>query len=123
MWNDPSVSYDLVFWRQTPDEARLPKNIYEALMAGDEVRDLPELPVAQYISRILEVVPGAVLDETQIHWESQDQRAACVVGWSSRSVVVNLTGDWPHSLANDFIDVGSEFGCALYDPQTDERFT
>ena len=92
-------------------------------MAGDEVRDLSELPVAQYTERILEVVPGAVLSETQILWESDDHRAACVVGWSSQWVHVNLTGDWPHSLANYFIDVGDEFGCALYDPQTDERFT
>src|SRR4051794_1295767 len=106
----PPMSYDLVFWGQDASEQRAPPLIYGELLAGQDVPGLAELPVEAYLGRILEAVPDARRQGNQIVWENEHHLASFVLDATNRSVIVSLTGNWPHHLANVLIDVAQEFG-------------
>jgi hypothetical protein len=113
------MSYDLSFWKEKPGIRLDPQETYERLSNGEQVDGLEELPTEQ----MLELV-GIRFREG---WEQLDKQT-----WEADSKGFQvyttpqffrvdcggLTGDE----MNLFIDIASEFGCPLYDPQVGERF-
>jgi hypothetical protein len=122
------MSYDLVFWKQTPLETKSPQEILDAIATGqDPIEGLQTLTIESFVSRCLEVFPFArrerngdhewiVLDQPELPWSFQAE-------WSRIHIWVTLRGDWSGDTANQLIDLASEIDCPLFDPQTSERFT
>jgi hypothetical protein len=86
------VSYELNFWKQNPGVRLDSQETYERLSNGD-------LPIEQMMEKV---------------------RQAFSEGWTQffRVDCGRMTGEE----MNVFIDIGIEFGCPLYDPQTGQRF-
>jgi hypothetical protein len=119
------VSYDLAFWRQDNPDERPPRELYEMFLEGQRVNGIPELPVEAFLAKIMQAFPSAVRepngDAEWLDWSSEDGRSGFQVEWTPQCVWASLRpldGD----RANRIIDVANQFGCAAYDPQTDERF-
>jgi hypothetical protein len=119
------VSYDLVFWKQDDAEKRSPRELYELFLERQPVDGIPNLQVDAVVARFMETFPSAVRepngDSEWLDWTSDDGRSGFQVEWTPQCIWFSLRpldGD----RANLVVDVANEFGCALYDPQTDERF-
>jgi hypothetical protein len=119
------VSYDLAFWRQDESDERPSRELYELFIERQRVNGIPELPVEAFLARLRQAFPSTVRepngDVEWLDWRSQDDQSSFQVEWTPQCVWVSLRpldGD----RANRIIDMANEFGCALYDPQTDERF-
>ena len=123
--NLKSVSYDLVFWQQDDTDHRPPLTIYEAFAEGP-VSGIPELPIETFLERLIEAFPKAVREPNGerewIAWTSRDGRSSFQVEWSPQHVSITCR-PLDESQANAMIDIANAFGCPLYDPQTDERFS
>jgi hypothetical protein len=119
------VSYDLVFWRQGDSERRSPSALYEAFLEERQVPGIPELPVEEFLARLVEAFPGAVREPNGasewIDWSSTDGLSAFQIEWTPQHVRVTLR-PLDEDRANGMIDIANDFGCALYDPQLDKRF-
>ena len=118
------MSHDLVFWRQNTDEVRTPTEIYEAICSGQPVDGLIELDIDGVLDRVSAVVDGVEREDEhhQLHWTSSDQSTSFVVEWTSHWLIVLLTGSWSNQIANDLMQAAFDGGCALYDPQVNQRF-
>jgi len=119
------VSYDLVFWRQDAAEDRPPQMLYEAFLERQRVEGIAELPVDAFLERLMQAFPSLVRepngDGEWLDWTSPDGRSGFQVEWTSQCGWATLR-PLDEDCANRIIDVANDFGCALYDPQTDERF-
>ncbi len=87
---------------------------------------LPDLPIDDFLSALLSAFPEAVREpngpeDEWIHWMSADEMSSFEVAWTSQYVWITLR-PLDHERANQMIDIANSFGCALYDPQTNERF-
>ena len=119
------MSYDLAFWRQNETEQRLPVSLYSAFQDGQQVEGIPELPVDDFLASLMQAYPSAIREPNGssewIVWTSLDSSSMFEVWWTPQYICVSmrpLNEDHAHEL----IDLASDVGCALYDPQTDERF-
>jgi hypothetical protein len=119
------MSYDLAFWKQDESEKRSARELYELFLERRRVDGFPELPVEAVVARLMETFPSSVREPNGgsewLDWTSEDGGSGFQVEWTSQCVWTSLRpldGD----RANLIVDVANEFGCALYDPQTDERF-
>jgi len=113
------MSYQLIFWKQPPGSPADPLAVYERLMAGERVAGLDELPGDRFRAGVAEAfaVGWERLDE--YNWERADGSFQIEVGPQHFLVVAYSL---PGEVLNEFIDIGSKFGCKLYDPQTGVRF-
>ena len=113
------MSYDLNFWKQDPDLAIDPQSVYERLCGGEVVEGLEDLPLEQIMARFTEVFSDGWKRVDPSNWELL--QGAFQVSTTPQSFRVDcwgLTGE----VMNQFIDIGLEFSCPLYDPQTGVRF-
>ena len=106
------MSYDLWFWRQTKSLDLSFSQICETLEEPGKLDGIETLP----IDRI----------QREPCWRSFRNDSYFQVSWpaSASHVMVNCGYrllDNPQPL-NRLIDVLGKFGCALYDPQTGERY-
>lgn len=119
------VSYDLVFWRQDPGERRSPQLIYEALVDNGAVPGIPLLPVEDFLARLMEAFPGASREPNGpgewIVWSHPRDGSGFQVEWTSQCVWISCR-PLDEGRANKMVDIANAFGCALYDPQVNERF-
>jgi hypothetical protein len=120
------MSYELVFWRQLTSDQRAPDEIYALIHERPSDTKLSVLPVEAFVARILQIFPAAVREpngESEwIHCVGEDGAWSFQVEWFGQAVRVDMRGAWSNDTANALIDIGQEFGCPLYDPQTRERF-
>lgn len=118
-----AVSYDLSFWRQTSSVVGSPLEVYEQLNRGDTVPGLVPLPTDTIVGAVHRLFPDADRTAESLSWIDHDHGKSIHVTWSSQHVRVDLRPlEEQEDNANRIIDCLFEFGCALYDPQTDERF-
>lgn len=116
------MSYDLDFWRYA-DESMLNDHqaIYERLSDGEHVAGVAEIPIQEVLRRTADVFTelgwNAVDEET---WESE--RGNFQIFSTSQFFRVDCYGMNGDDM-NLFIDIASEFGLILYDPQVRERFS
>lgn len=113
------MSYDLNFWNEPADFKEKPQNVYRSLSDGVPVDGLNQIDVCGFYKRIIQEFPSAEESHGFLNWEGESN--SFQVSSSSQHVRIDCygeTGEW----MNVFIDIGKEFGCPLYDPQTNERY-
>jgi hypothetical protein len=119
------MSYDLVFWRQSTDLKRTPEATYDALVNGQTVDGLVDLPVDDFLAAVIAGFPGAMREpngsEEWLDWVSANELDSFQVTWSRQHVLVTCRHVHSDDM-NRLIDIAAGFGCPLYDPQTSERF-
>ncbi|MEZ6137501.1 MAG: hypothetical protein R3C53_21645 [Pirellulaceae bacterium] len=119
------MSYDLWFWRQTRPSELSPDAICQQL-AGDKLIDgIALLPINDIKAAIISEFPDIQDGLTSMTWEGNESYFE--VSWSVHATLISLTCGYkllkkPEPL-NRMIDVMAKFGCALYDPQTGERYS
>ena len=117
------MGYDLDFWKyeSEPGNGFNHQDVYEKLSDGKVVTGLETLPINNILSRISDVFESDgwhKLDE--LNWESEN--GAFQIFTTSQFVRIDCYGMNGDDM-NKFIDVATEFGCPLYDPQVGNRFT
>jgi hypothetical protein len=113
------MGYDLSFWKQQPAIELDPQNVYERLSEEERVEGLEDLPIGPILERIAEVFADGWERLDEHNWESD--RGAFQVSTTPQSFRIDCYGLEGEDM-NLFIDVGNEFECPLYDPQTSVRF-
>jgi hypothetical protein len=113
------MSYELNFWRQLPGVTNDPQSIYERLCEGERVEGLEDLPIEQIVTRIAETFVDGWERIDPSNWESSE--GAFQVSTTPQSFRIDCYG-LEGEVMNLFIDIGTEFGSCLYDPQTGVRF-
>lgn len=115
------MSYNLVFWKQEGELDCAPHEIYTALLANELVDGLYELPGDDFLNDILDIFHDAYRDaDNSVVWKGEDRGFQAIAG--SQHVLIECQGPTDECL-NVFIDIGRNYSCLLYDPQTNERFT
>ena len=120
------MSYELIFWRQTPAQTKSPLSVHESLMNEIHVDGLVELPIDGILSRVMHDFPGTVRESNGpsewLTWVSQNEKDSFEVAWSRQHVRVDCRHLHSDQM-NQLIEIGAAFGCPLFDPQTNERFS
>lgn len=113
------MSYDLDFWRYKPGVKRDHQEVYEQLSDGEHVDGLEDLPIDIITRRINEVFSDwQKLDDVTFDGGDRGGFQLFTTSQFFRIDCYEMDGDD----MNKFIDIGTEFGCPLYDPQVSERF-
>ena len=113
------MSYDLNFWNESAGFKAEPLDAYRSLSDGVPVDGLNQIDIDSFYKRIIQEFPGTEESNGFLDWEVGNN--SFQVSSSSQLVRVDCYGG-PGEWMNVFIDIGKEFGCPLYDPQTNERF-
>ena len=119
-----NMSYDLWFWRQTKPSGLSLDAICDQLGEDNMIDGIALLPIEDIKVAIVLEFPEIEDELTSMTWNGNDSYFQ--ICWPvypthvSVSCGYNLL-DNPEPL-NRLIDVMAKFGCALYDPQTGERY-
>jgi hypothetical protein len=123
------MSYDLYFWREDRNQKQPADAICERLVADEDLDGIAKLSVANLKAQFTKAFPEIIDNGTDLTWEGEGSYFQ--VTWSISSqpgytLCVMISCGFPlldHSeTMNQLIDVGNQLGCALYDPQTGERY-
>jgi hypothetical protein len=113
------MSYDLGFWKQYPGSTLDPQGVYERLSDGESVEGLEDLPTDRILGRIAETFAEGWERLDPTNWESsQGSFQVSTTPQGFRIDCYGIAGE----VMNLFLEIGQEFGCRLYDPQTGVRF-
>ena len=116
------MSYDLNFWKY---ESNSPSNdhqsVYLRLSNGERVEGLANIPIDDILRRIEETFSsqGWTSLDSKSTWESA--KGAFQVFTTPQFFRVDCYGMRGEDM-NCFINIASEFGLPLYDPQVGKRF-
>ncbi len=121
------MSYDLYFWRQSADVTLAPGDVLRALLNGSTPAGIARIPIEDVLARLRVEFPDIIENHTQdpeqplqLIWDSPSN-GTFLLAWSSYYLGVEGHGV-PGDVFNRIIDVMHEFGCPLYDPQTETRY-
>jgi hypothetical protein len=96
-----------------------------ALNEGHRVQGLADLPVDAIVSAVQGVYRTAVREPNDdiewLVWVSPNEQDSFQITWSSQHVRADCRHVHTDDM-NQIIDIITDFGCALYDPQVGERF-
>ena len=112
------MSYGLDFWKCRPGVSLDHQAAYEKLSDGQAVEGLEDLPIGRMLDRLKEVFADweQLDDET---WASDN--GSFQVFTTPQFFRVDCYGMDGDDM-NRIIEVASEFGCPLYDPQVTTRY-
>lgn len=124
------MSYDLYFWRETRKQRRKPEATCKLLCEEEqELAGIELLSVAAIKACFQEFFPEISDNGHELDWEGAGSYFQ--VTWPVCSQPGVTTAfcvtcgyqllDSPDTM-NRIIDVGTHLGCALYDPQVNQRF-
>jgi hypothetical protein len=113
------VSYDLNFWKQKPGVRLDAQTVYERLSAGEHVEGLEDLPIDRMMGKVCQAFAIGWSRLDPVTWEAP--RKSFQVFTTPQFFRVDCGGMTGEEM-NRFIDIGIEFGCPLYDPQTGQRY-
>lgn len=111
------MSYDLVFWKQSPNLELTPQEVYERLCEGEYVEGIIDLPRDEIIERLYELYPS--MEDTALDWSGPTGAFQAEVTGQS---VIFLCYSLQKVEINKLIDMMMEFDCPLFDPQVSTRF-
>ena len=123
------MSYDLYFWRETVSNNGSPESICDCLGRGEELPGIAYLNVTNIKERFSNSFPEINDLGSQLDWEGAG--SYFLASWSTTSrpnetTMVTVSCGFPlldsPETMNLIISVMQEFGCALYDPQTEMRY-
>ena len=119
------MSYELIFWRQTPTQTMSPSAIFESLSNEQDVEGLADLPIEDILSTVTRDFPGTVRERNGssewLVWMSHNEKGSFELTWSRQHIRVDSRHLHSDQM-NQLIEIGAAFGCPLFDPQTRERF-
>lgn len=118
------MSYDLWFWRQTKPLTLSLDEVCEELSLENEIDGIEMLPINRIKECLLSEFPDIDDQLSSMTWEGDGSYFD--VTWPANRSHVSVSCGYkllenPDSL-NRIIELMSKFGCALYDPQTGERY-
>lgn len=113
------MSYDLLFWRQRSEDTRLAKEIAHALSGGEQIFGLDHLPIERIMSRVNDRFPLRV-DGGLAYWDGG--AAGMFELYHSVQYIHFCCRQLAADHCNALVDIMSDFGCPLYDPQVNQRF-
>lgn len=117
---ESKMSYDLDFWKYKPGIVMNHQDVYEKLSDGYHVDGLEELPIPQFLKRVKEVFLADGWEQLdELNYESD--KGAFQIYTTPQFFRVDCYGMEGEDM-NKFLDIASEFGCPLYDPQVGERY-
>src|ERR1700722_12395207 len=103
------MSYDLAFWRQPADMQRAPESIFEALVSGQAVDGLLDLPIDEVLAGIVQSFPDAVREPNGTdEWAdsgSANEMDSFQVTWSRQHFLVTCRHAHSDDM-NRLIDIG-----------------
>ncbi|MEM9246115.1 MAG: hypothetical protein AAGA67_10300 [Cyanobacteria bacterium P01_F01_bin.153] len=116
------MSYEMWFWKQSEDCCLTPSEVLERLNEGQELKGLLELNLDAIKERVKRDFPefnGQIfVAEEQKHYFTIDVYPPFVFQIISHPP----SSDAEVNMLNNVIDIALEFGCALYAPQSGERY-
>lgn len=123
------MSYDLYFWRQPARFAIEPEKVMNMIAADQNVEGLTAFSVSEIKRAFAAEFPDIEDNGPQLVWEADeggfDISWAMHPGADQTSAIIAACGhgllEAPEIL-NRIIEVAAGFGCALYDPQVNQRF-
>ncbi len=113
------MSYDLNFWRYQPRIRLDHKAVHKQLSAGQHVDGLEDLPIEDIVRKVSKTFAGwKKLDDVTFDGGARGSFKLFTTPQFFRVDGSGLSDDE----LNKFIDIGSEFGCPLYDSQAGQRY-
>jgi hypothetical protein len=122
------MSYDLYFWRQSPDVTHSPNKLLELLSEDQPVEGVTRWPRTSVRQLLKDAFPEIEEGDFELTWEfsgsyfqihfahANERDVQLIIALCSYNLL-----DSPEVL-NRLIDTCGQLGCALYDPQTGERY-
>ena len=111
------MSYDINFWKLQHPLDLTPEQIYGRLCKREPVEGLAKLPVDQILERLKQAYPD--FDPTESFPMARTCEGSIEFGWSDqhfRFDIRGICGDCQKA-----VDIMTEFGCPMYDPQLNKR--
>jgi hypothetical protein len=111
------LSYDINFWKQQRPLALSAQEIYERLNKKEPVEGLAKLPVDEILARLKAAFPD--FDPAESFPLARTSEGSIEFFWSDqhfRFDIRGICGD-----CQKLVDIMSEFGCPMYDPQEGKR--
>ncbi len=123
------MSYDLHFWREIQPSGKAPAEILSTCLAEDGPCELLASWFSDDVKKLFkEHFPNIIDAGRHLWWEGESSGFNVELLYSEDSNVKLITILCGHKLLdseetmNAIIDIGTELGCALYDPQIGKRF-
>lgn len=119
------MAYSLYFWRETEAALATADEVCAQLCEELAVPGVAQLPMDRIRQSFVDAFPGIKEGASGLEWEGSGSYFE--VEWSPArcNLLTVLCGykllKSPDTM-NRIIDVAAKFGCALYDPQTGERY-
>jgi hypothetical protein len=122
------MSYDLYFWRQTKALSQKPEEIVDLLSADEPVSGIAAFPRDRVRAIFRKFFPEIVDGDFQLDWEGAGSYFQVEFSHATEKDVhmIVVTCGYELLKAPDVMNRITEacgiLGCALFDPQSDERY-
>ncbi len=122
------MSYDMYFWRQTKDLGMRPEQIIDRLSEDTPLDGVTSFPRTRVREVFRTAFPDIVDGDTDLDWEGAGSYFQVGFAHANERDVQMVIVTCGHSLLkseetmNRIIDACCSLGCALYDPQTGQRY-
>jgi hypothetical protein len=122
------MSYDLYFWREQEPGGKTPQQMMNAFQEDGPQEGVATWPRDAVIGSFRSAFPDTQDEGNQLIWEGAGSGFNVEFSYSDEKhikLIIVLCGwkllDSPDTM-NQIIAVGNGLGCALYDPQNDQRY-
>lgn len=114
------MSYDLWFWNQTKKCSHRPETVVRRLCEGGRLTGIESLDLDAIEARLIDCFPKfrGNMYHTKARYFTLDKYPPYGFQIVSTPPQDKKTAE----MLNKIIDVANEFGCALYDPQSGQRY-
>ena len=112
------MSYDINFWKQERSLKLSTEDIYGKLCEGEAVEGLAKLPVEQILLRLKQTFPE--FDSNEQFSTVETSEGSIEFSWSEQHFRFDIRGLCGE--CQKLVDVMTEFGCPMYDPQENKRY-
>ena len=122
------MSYDLYFWRQDPSVTASTEEVLDQLQDGASVPGIAPLPLASVKDAFRREFADIEIGDGQLRWEGAGSDFLVDFTFLDTKVVTSVVVTCGYKLLhspdtmNTIIDAVGSLGCALYDPQTSQRY-
>ena len=122
------MSYELYFWRQTKDTPLSPLETMNLLSTDQPVEGISSFPRSEVRAVLREYFPEIEDGDSELTWKGDGSYFQISFAHPSDTEVHMIIANCGYELikgqnaVNRLIEACTGFGCALYDPQTNERY-
>jgi hypothetical protein len=122
------MSYDIYFWRQTKELQVPPEQIVDRLGQDTPLDGVATFPRTRVREVFQKAFPEIVDGDAELDWEGAGSYFQVGFGHATETDVQMIVVSCGYSLLkseatmNRIIDACRSLGCALYDPQTGQRY-